>query len=107
MLAILFMGTANAQISVRTQRSSLTDTDRAILDQRVSKYTSFTIDTRELTDSLNSRGGAGQFRLRIDQNLDWTIDLELNDLRTPDFRGCNSNCREGILVPYICSVKIE
>ena len=64
----------------------MSDNDKAILDKRVSKHTAFTIDTKELSDYLKKSGGAGQFRLRIDRDMDWTIDLELNDLRTPDFR---------------------
>ena len=85
-LAFLCIGTTNAQLTSSTQRASLTDRDRAIVDQRVSKHTAFTIDKKELTNYLRSRGGEGQFRLRIDENLDWTINLELNDLRTPDFK---------------------
>ena len=85
-VVVLCIGTANAQITLSAQRVSLAENDRTILEQQVSRYTAFTVDTRELTNYLNSRGGAGQFRLHIDRNLDWTIDLELNDLRTPDFR---------------------
>ena len=84
--AVLFLGTANAQFIPSTQRVSLTGNDRAIVEQRVSKHTAFTIDSKQLTNYLNGRGGAGQFRLAVDENLDWTIDLELNDLRTPDYR---------------------
>ena len=84
--AVLCMGTAKSQITPSTQRASLTVNDRAILDKRISKYTAFTIDQRELTNYLYGNGGAGQFRLQVDENLDWTIDLELNDMRAPDYR---------------------
>jgi len=86
LLVILNMEMINAQITPSVQRASLADSDRTIVDQRVSRQAAFTIDKKELTDYLRSRGGEGQFRLRIDENLDWTINLELNDLRTPDFR---------------------
>jgi len=71
-IAVLCIGAANAQITTSVQRASLTDRDRAIVDQRVSRYTAFTMDKRELTDYFRSRGGEGQFRLRIDETLDWT-----------------------------------
>ena len=71
-LAFLSIGTANAQLTSSTQRASLAYSDRTIVDQRVSRYTAFTIDKGELTDYLRSRGGEGQFRLRIDETLDWT-----------------------------------
>jgi len=74
MLAFLCIGTVNAQLTSSTQKASLTDRDRAIVDQRVSRYTAFTIDKKELTEYFHSRNGSGQFRLRIDENLDWTIE---------------------------------
>jgi len=85
-LVFFYIGVLSAQITVSAQRASLMDSDRAVLDQRISRYTAFTIDKQQLTNYLNDRGGAGQFRLRINENMDWTIRLELNDLRTPDFR---------------------
>ena len=84
-VAVLSMGIANAQFTPATQRTSLTVSDKAILDLRISKYTAFTIDNKELADRLSGNGGAGQFRLHIDENLDWTINLELNDLRAPNY----------------------
>ena len=85
-VAILCIGMANGQVTPSTQRASLTENDRAILDQHISKYTAFTIDKKELADNLYGSGGKGQVRLMVDENLDWTIDLELNDMRAPDYR---------------------
>jgi hypothetical protein len=82
-VAVLCMGIANAQITPRIQRASLTGNDKAILDQHISKYVAFSMDIKELTDNLYGNGGAGQFRIRIDENMDWTIDVEINDLRAP------------------------
>jgi len=84
--AVLCMGIANAQFTPSTQRVSFTGKDKTILDQHLGKYTAFSIDKRELTDSLYGNGGSGSFRLRVDDKLDWTIDLELNDLRTSIYR---------------------
>lgn len=39
-----------------------------------------------MTERLYSNGGAGQFRLSIDENLDWTIELHLNDMRSSECR---------------------
>ncbi|MDR2233614.1 MAG: zinc-dependent metalloprotease, partial [Tannerella sp.] len=84
--AVLYIGTANAQITLATQRALLAENEKTILDHRISKYTTFTIDTKGLTDLLNSNRGKGKFRLRINDELDWTIDLELNDLRAPNYQ---------------------
>jgi hypothetical protein len=63
---------------------ALTENDKAILDKHLSKYTAFTLDLKELAGYF--KGGAGSFRLQIDENFDFTIDLELNDLRAPDYK---------------------
>ncbi|MDR2910517.1 MAG: zinc-dependent metalloprotease [Bacteroidales bacterium] len=64
--------------------ASLTENDKAILDKHLSKYAAFTLDLKELAGYF--KGGAGSLRLQIDEELDWIIDLELNDLRAPDFK---------------------
>jgi len=84
-IVFLSVGVAYTQITPSIQKISLTGSDKTILDQRISKYSAFTIDNKELVNNLNSNGG-GQFRLRIDENLDWTIELELNDLRADDYK---------------------
>ena len=68
----------------RIQSVSLTENDRVILDQHLSKYTAFTMDKKELASYF--QGGTGSVRLQIDKNLDWTIYLELNDMRTFDYK---------------------
>ena len=57
-VAVLFLGTANGQLTLSTQKASLTGNDRAILDNRLSYFTAFTIDNRELTNYLSKSGGA-------------------------------------------------
>lgn len=84
-VAVLCIGIANAQITPPIQRVSLTESDNAILNQRISKYTAFTIDKKELTERLYAKGTC-QFRLCIDESQDWTIELKLNDMRSPNYK---------------------
>lgn len=72
----------NSQIIPCVQNASLTADDKAILDQRISKYTAFTLNKKELRDYIDSKGGTFQLRLKFDEELDWTIDLEYNDDHT-------------------------
>jgi hypothetical protein len=60
---------------------SLTENDKAILDEYLSKYTVFTMDLKELTEYFNSNGGKGRVRLQINEDLDWLIELESDDPR--------------------------
>ena len=85
-VTVLSLETINAQVIPSIRKASLTENDQTILDQHISKYATFTIDKKDLIDNLYGNGGTGQFRLRIDEQLDWTIDLEFNDMRAPDFR---------------------
>ena len=81
----LSMGTANSQIIPSITRVSLSAQDKAILDQQLNEYTPFTIEKRELIDSLY-KNGTCQFQIHIDRQRSWTIDLEFNDMRAPDFK---------------------
>ena len=71
------------------KRASLAENDKAILDKHLSKYSAFTIDEREIAGFF--RGGSGSIRLPISEELDWTIRLELNDLRDPDYVATYTN----------------
>lgn len=107
-VAVLCMGMANGQITPSTQRASLSENDRAILNHHLSNYTAFTIDLQELVNYLYGNGGIGQFRLRIDEDLDWTIDLELNDMRAFDYRATYTTDNDGISKPNVkIAVKSE
>jgi len=75
----------NSQITLSATRALLSENDKAILDSSLSEYTVFTIDRRELMNNFHQTGKC-QFRISIDYELDWTLDLELNDMRAPDFR---------------------
>ena len=83
-IASLFcIAVANSQIIPHTQRVSLSENEKVIFDQRLSKYTAFTMNKKELASNL---GGKGQIQLRINEELDWTLNLEFNDMRAPDFK---------------------
>jgi hypothetical protein len=82
---ILCVGKIYSQIVPIIQKTTLSNNDKAIIDQRLTEYTSFTMDKGELINTLH-REKAGQFKLLIDENLKWTISLELNDMRAPDYR---------------------
>ena len=77
----LFEETANTP---RIENATLTANDKAILDQHLSKYAAFTIDGKEMAGYFS--GGSGCIRLQIDEDFNWTIRLELNDLRAPDYK---------------------
>jgi len=80
------MGTVMSQITPAVRSAVLTESERTLVDQRLSRYSTFTMDKTELVETLNSRERSGQVRIRVNENLDWTIDLELNDLRAPGYR---------------------
>ena len=84
-MSLLCVGIANSQIIPRTQKLSLTENDKEILDQHISKYTVFTMDKQELITNLYANSKT-KFRLQIDEELDWVLNLELNDMRSPDYK---------------------
>ena len=55
-IAILCMGKTNSQVVLSTQKLLLSDKNKNILKQHISEYTIFTIDKRELIDSLYKNG---------------------------------------------------
>ena len=81
--------------------ASLTQNDKAILNKHLSKYTAFTIDKKELAECF--QGGSGIVRLKIDKNLDWTIYLELNDMRAFDYKAYHSTAEGDVEVnePFV------
>ena len=81
----LCIGKVCSQIVPSTQKAVLIEKDKAILEQHLSEYATFTMDKREIINTFRTNG-TGQFRLRIDERLDWTIDLQLNDMRAPDYK---------------------
>ena len=84
-IAALCVGKANAQIKPAIRTVTLMEQDKAALNQYLNEYTAFTIDKRALIDSLYKNGRC-QFQIRIDEQRDWTIDLQFNEMRAPDYK---------------------
>lgn len=85
MMIVLCVGKANSQIMPAIQKTVLLEKDKFTLNQHLSEYAAFTVDKKEIINKLNSNG-TSQFRLRINEQMDWTIDLQLNDMRAPDYK---------------------
>ena len=83
--ALLHVSKINSQIVSAAQSIMLSKQDRAILDECLSEYTVFTIDKSEIIENLNTTGYT-LFQLHVDEERDWTIYLEPNDMRAPDFK---------------------
>jgi len=81
---VLCMGAAKSQITPITQKTSLAVDAKAIVDRSISEYTAFKMDKKELVKL--HRNGGGSFRLRVDENIDWLFELELNDMRSPNYK---------------------
>jgi len=84
-IAVLYAWNANAQIEPRITKVALSEQDRAIVSQHLSEYTAFTIDKKALVDSLYNNGKC-KFQLHIDERHNWTINLQFNDMRAPNYK---------------------
>ena len=84
-IAVLCLGKINAQIMPTITKVALLEQDKATINQRLSEYTTFTMDKRALIDSLQ-KYGRYQFQIRIDERQDWTLDLQFNDMRASDYK---------------------
>jgi len=84
-IAVLCMGKINAQIMPTITKVALLEHDKVTINQRINEYTTFTMDKRALVDSLQKYGRC-QFQFRIDERLDWILDLQFNDMRAPDYK---------------------
>ena len=70
------------QITPCIKSASLTEDEKDYFERHfnIKKCTAFTMDIKELAGYIDGIGGKFQFRLRIDEELDWIIDLEYNDM---------------------------
>jgi hypothetical protein len=84
-MLVLCAGSANAQLIVPVQKLELTENNSSVLNQHLRAYTVFSMEKRELINSLYTNGRT-EFQIRVDENLNWTFDMQLNDMRAPDFR---------------------
>jgi len=81
----LYVKNGYAQIVPTVKKIEMSERNESVFAQHLNRYTVFAIDKKELVNNLQSDGNA-QFRLKIDEKMDWIIDLEVNDMRAPNFR---------------------
>jgi hypothetical protein len=79
------MGRVNSQVVPSIQKTVLQNSDKDTFNQYLKEYTVFTMNKRELIDSLYKNGRC-QFQIHIDERQSWMFDLEFNDMRSPEFR---------------------
>ena len=84
-IAALCGGKANAQIMPAIKKVTLLEQDKAALNQHLNEYAAFTIDKGALIDSLYKNGSC-RFQIRIDEQRNWTLDLQFNEMRAPDYK---------------------
>jgi hypothetical protein len=73
-----------AQISLPVKQNKLLENDIAILNKNFKKYATFILEKENLMDNLY-KNGKSSFRLNIDKERDWTIELQFNDMRSPGY----------------------
>jgi hypothetical protein len=74
-----------AQIDVPVTKTTLSEGDMSILSNRMSRYTTFSLDKNVLLEKLRHNGYCA-FRLNIDGEHDWIIDITTNDMRASDYK---------------------
>lgn len=86
-----------AQIDVPVTKANLSEGDRSILSNRVSRYTAFSLDKNVLLEKLRHNGYCA-FRLNIDSEHDWVVDITTNDMRASDYKSSYTS-ESGIFHP--------
>ncbi len=84
-IMVLCIGKISSQIILSAQRTTLSDREEITLDKHLSQYTVFSINKKELIDSLYTNGLC-QFQININEQFNWTFDLQFNDMRSPDYK---------------------
>ncbi len=74
----------NAQVRPTVSQKTLSVSEKRMIDTHFKKYKTFSIDKKEILDSLKNYGRCN-FRLTIDEDNDWTINLRLNDMRATNY----------------------
>ncbi len=83
-LMVMTFGILNAQVKPNVSHKKLSVSEKNLLDKQFKKYKTFSIDKKEVLDSLKNYGKC-HFQLTIDKENDWSINLRLNDMRASDF----------------------
>ena len=74
----------NARISLPVKQNKLSKNDIATLNKNFKKYATFILEKENLLDNLY-KNGRSSFGLNIDKERDWTVELQFNDMRSPDY----------------------
>jgi hypothetical protein len=85
-VSILNIYTLSSQDIVTVEGVTLSINERTVIDQRISRYSTFSIDKKSLTNTVRRSDSETKIRLQINETLDWTINLELNDMRAADYK---------------------
>ena len=85
LLILVYVNCLKAQIEPRVSIKKPTIAEKTILRKNFTKYKLFSIDKTEIVDNLKKRGQC-QFQLDIDSENKWDIDLQLNDIRSPNYK---------------------
>ena len=78
------IGILNAQVKPSISQKNLSVSEKNLLDKHFKRYKTFSIDKKEILDSLKNRGKC-RVQLTIDKENDWSINLRINDMRASDF----------------------
>ncbi|MDR0733152.1 MAG: M12 family metallo-peptidase [Dysgonamonadaceae bacterium] len=95
--ALVLSNALQAQIDVPVTKVKLSDTDRSILSNHMSRYITFSLDKKVLLEKLRHDGYCA-FRLNIDGEHDWVVDITTNDMRTSDYKSSYTS-ESGIFYP--------
>lgn len=83
-IMVMTIGILNAQVKPGISQKNLSVSEKNLLDKHFKKYKTFSIDKKEVLDSLKNRGKC-RVQLTIDKENDWLINLRINDMRASDF----------------------
>ncbi|GHU66405.1 hypothetical protein FACS1894123_12280 [Bacteroidia bacterium] len=67
-----------AQLDIPVTKANLSEADVSILNKRMKKYKTFSIDKEVLLDRLHHNGRC-EFRLNIDSENDWMVVINLKN----------------------------
>ena len=84
-IVFLCLGHINAQIKPTIKKVALSEQDRSLINKQISEYTTFTLDNKKMLENL-TKDGRCNFQIYIDEKLNWTFDLKLNDMRAPNYK---------------------
>lgn len=80
----------------------LSEKDNSVLKKHLNRYSTFEIDKKQLLENLSLYGKC-HFRLNINSEYKWDIDLQVNNMTTPDYKAFYSTDDGSFLYeePYV------